>query len=593
MGCFKPISFFCSVFFFAILACILLLQSEVEAKELYYDFVLKEANFTKLCSTKSAMVVNGSFPGPVITARKGDTVYVNVHNEGTYGVTIHWHGIKQPRNPWFDGPEYITQCPIQPGTNFTYTVLLSSEEGTLFWHAHSDWTRATVHGAFVILPAENTTYPFPEPDHEAVLVFASWYKEDVPTLMDEALKYGGLTTLSDSYAINGQPGDFYECSNETTFRLAVDHGSTYLLRLVNSVQNTDMFFAIADHNLTLVGVDGNYVKPFVTNYLMITPGETMDILVTATQPLGHYYMLISPYFDGQADDFDKSVTSAIFQYNGNYTPPTSPIYPDHIPGFYDVDAARNFDRQLKSLASLEHPANVPQHITTRMFITLSIGMLRCPNDSCDGPDGNRLASALNNISFANPAIDVLQAYYRNISRYFQADFPDRPPTLFNFTADELMTDNITLSDQGTKVKMLNYNETVEIIFQGTNVMNSGENHPVHLHGFKFFVVGAGVGNFDNETDPLTYNLIDPPELNTFPVPKDGWAVIRFVADNPGVWFMHCHFDRHMSWGMDTAFIVRNGDTEETSVRPPPEYMPSCGENSIYSGDEQSMFKLEE
>lgn len=33
--------------------------------------------------------------------------------------------------------------------------------------------------------------------------------------MDEALKYGGLTTLSDSYAINGQPGDFYECSNGT------------------------------------------------------------------------------------------------------------------------------------------------------------------------------------------------------------------------------------------------------------------------------------------------------------------------------------------------------------------------------------------
>ncbi|KAM5562109.1 hypothetical protein ABKV19_017363 [Rosa sericea] len=551
MGCFKPIGFFCSVFCFAVLVCFLLLQSEVEASELYYDFVLKETNFTKLCSTKSALVVNGSFPGPVITARKGDTVYVNVHNEGTYGVTIHWHGIKQPRNPWFDGPEYITQCPIQPGTNFTYTVLLSSEEGTLFWHAHSDWTRATVHGAFVILPAENTTYPFPEPDHEEVLVF------------------------------------------ETTFRLAVDHGSTYLLRLVNSVQNTDMFFAIADHNLTLVGVDGNYVKPVVTNYLMITPGETMDILVTATQPLGHYYMLISPYFDGQADDFDKSVTSAIFQYNGNYTPPSSPIYPDHIPGFYDIDAARNFDRQLKSLASPEHPADVPQHITTRMFITLSIGMLRCPNDTCDGPDGNRLASAMNNISFANPSIDVLQAYYRNVSGYFEADFPDKPPTLFNFTTDELMTDNVTLSDQGTRVKMLNYNETVEIVFQGTNVMNSGENHPVHLHGFKFYVVGTGVGNFDNVTDPLTYNLIDPPELNTFPVPKDGWATIRFVADNPGVWFMHCHYDRHMSWGMDTAFIVRNGDTEETSVRPPPDYMPSCGENSIYGGDEQSMFQLEE
>lgn len=111
--------------------------------------------------------------------------------------------------------------------------------------------------------------------------------------------------------------------------MKVDYGKTYLLRLVNTVQNTDQFFAIADHNLTLVGMDGNYVKPFVTNYLMITPGETMDVLVTANQSsLGQYYMLLSPYFDGQADDFDKSITSAIFQYNGgNYTPPSTPPTP--------------------------------------------------------------------------------------------------------------------------------------------------------------------------------------------------------------------------------------------------------------------------
>ena len=25
------------------------------------------------------------------------------------------HGVKQPRNPWSDGPVYITQCPIKPG----------------------------------------------------------------------------------------------------------------------------------------------------------------------------------------------------------------------------------------------------------------------------------------------------------------------------------------------------------------------------------------------------------------------------------------------------------------------------------------------
>lgn len=83
------------------------------------------------------------------------------------------HGVKQPANPWSDGPEYITQCPIEPGANFTYQVIFSDEEGTLWWHAHSDWTRATVHGAIIILPKEGTTAPYPEPDGEEAIVLGT------------------------------------------------------------------------------------------------------------------------------------------------------------------------------------------------------------------------------------------------------------------------------------------------------------------------------------------------------------------------------------------------------------------------------------
>ncbi|KAK4781339.1 hypothetical protein SAY87_017445 [Trapa incisa] len=558
----------------------ILLRSSVQGAVHYYDFVLTNSNFTRLCTTKSMVTVNNSFPGPTLRVRKGDTAYVNVYNEAPYGVTIHWHGIKQPRNPWSDGPEYVTQCPIASGTNFTYEIIFSSEEGTLWWHAHSDWTRSTVHGAIVILPAEGTTYPFPEPDAEHVIFFASWYNEDVMELMDEALREGGLTTLSDAYCINGQPGDFYNCSRDDTYRLSVDYGKTYLLRLVNSVQNTDMFFTIANHTLTVVGWDGAYVKPYITDYMLITPGQSMDVLVTANQTPSQYYMTGTPFFDGQADDFDKTITSAIFQYSGNYTP-SLPAYPTGSPGFYDIDAAKFFIKHLRSLNSPEHPIDVPENITTRMYMTIAISMMKCPNDSCEGPDGNRIASALNNITFANPSVDILQAYYNNISGYYKTDFPDKPPHVYNFTAASLMTDNVTMSGQGTKVKVLEYNETVEIVFQGTNVMNSGENHPMHLHGFRFYVVGMGIGNFDNVTDPLTYNLNDPPEANTIPIPKDGWATIRFRANNPGVWFMHCHFDRHMTWGMDMAFIVKNGKTAETSMKHPPAYMPPCSTDSLY------------
>ncbi|XP_059631469.1 putative laccase-9 [Cornus florida] len=576
-------------FWFVVLSGILFCFAQ--ADDHYLDFVIVNTNYTRLCSTKTMMTVNGSFPGPAIYARKGDTVYVNVFNEGDYGLTVHWHGVKQPRNPWFDGPEYITQCPIPPGTNFTYQIILSSEEGTVWWHAHSDWTRATIHGAIVVYPAEGTTYPFPEPDGQQILVFESWYKDDVMTLMDYALKNGGLTKLSDSFAINGEPGDFYPCSNETTFHMQVEYGKTYLLRLVNAAMNQDFFFAIADHNLTVVGWDGSYIKPLPVPYLLITPGQTMDVLVTANQPLGKYYIIAKPYFDGQADDFDKSITSAVFEYKGNLDE-SIPAYPVAIPDYYDVAASAWFWNKTRSLASPEHPVDVPLNISTKMYITLSINMMKCPNDSCLGPDGNRLAAGLNNISFANPDIDILQAYYWNMTSYFEADFPNKPPSLFNFTSDDLLTDNVTFSDQGTKVKMLNYNETVEITFQGTNVMNSGENHPIHIHGFRFYVVGLGKGIFDNVTDPLTYNLDDPPEANTVAVPKDGWATIRFRADNPGVWFMHCHFDRHMSWGMDAAFIVKSGGTPETSVLSPPAYLPSCSSDESLLGHMKSVLLKE-
>ncbi|MBA0623997.1 hypothetical protein Godav_009413 [Gossypium davidsonii] len=123
-----------------------------------------------MCNTSTLLVVNNSYPGPEIRVHRGDTVFVNVHNRGKYGFTIHWHGVKQPRNPWFDGPEFITQCPIRPRTNFTYKIILSEEIGTLWWHAHSDWTRGSVHGAIVILPVENETYPFPTPDGEQTII---------------------------------------------------------------------------------------------------------------------------------------------------------------------------------------------------------------------------------------------------------------------------------------------------------------------------------------------------------------------------------------------------------------------------------------
>lgn len=536
----------------------------------FIKWVIKETKYTRLCSSKKILTVNGMFPGPTLHAHTGETVIVNIQNDGNYNVTIHWHGVKQPRNPWSDGPEYVTQCPIKPGANFSYEIVLSDEEGTLWWHAHSDWSRATIHGPIIIFPQNGTGYPFPKPHAEFPIVLASWYKGDVNEVIENALESGGETNTSNAYTINGQPGDLYPCSKQGTFKLKVDYGKTYLLRVINAIMNEEMFFMVANHTLTVVGMDGAYTKPLVTNYIMITPGQTMDILITANQIPSHYYMASRAY---AGVVYDNTTTTAIFKYTGNYTAPSIPSFPN-LPDFTDHQAAENFTNKIKALATDEHPINVPLSIDTRLIITVSMNVLPCGNNNtCNGPRGGRLAASLNNVSYEMPSIDILQAYYRNINNVYETDFPSRPPFVFNYTSTNL-TSSVWLPDTGTKVRVIEYGSNVEIVFQGTNVLSSSENHPLHLHGYSFYAVGYGTGNF-NETQPHQYNLVDPPLVNTIGVPFQGWAAIRFKADNPGVWFMHCHLERHSSWGMDAVLIVKNGSTLETSMRGPPSYLNPC------------------
>ncbi|XP_038725046.1 laccase-14-like [Tripterygium wilfordii] len=537
-----------------------------------YTFVVKEAPYTRLCTNSTILTVNGQFPGPTLHVNTGDTIIVDVYNQANYNITIHWHGVKMPRYPWTDGPEYIAQCPIQPGSNFSQKIIFSDEEGTLWWHSHSDWSRATLYGAIVISPKNGTNYPFPTPDEDVPIILGEWWKSDIMEVYEEFLQSGGDPNTSDSYTINGQPGALQPCSASDAFKLMVDYGKTYLLRLINAALQEILFFAIRDHELTVVGIDGAYTKPYKVDVIAISPGQTINVLLEANQALDHYYMAAKVFSSVDSEDLDSVNTTAIIQYNGNYTPSSNTSLP-YLPSYNDTNALVNFTKNLTSLADNNHPISVPLNITKRMLFTLSMNRVPCENDSCSGPQGGRLAASVNNISFVFPETNILEAYYNNISGVYGDNFPSYPPTIFNYTGDDI-PEAYKIPWNTTEVKVLEYNSEVELVFQGTNLVGGGD-HPMHLHGYSFYVVGSGFGNFDNETDPLGFNLVDPPLQNTIAVPKNTWAAIRFKANNPGVWLMHCHLERHMSWGMDMAFIVKDGEGSDQKMLPPPSDMPPC------------------
>jgi len=81
----------------------------------------------------------------------------------------------------------------------------------------------------------------------------------------------------------------------------------------------------------------------------------------------------------------------------------------------------------------------------------------------------------------------------------------------------------------------------------------GVPHPIHLHGFDFFVLAQGSGSYDSAT-PLS--LDNPPRRDTAILPASGYLVLGFQTDNPGAWLCHCHIGWHTSEGFALQFVVR-------------------------------------
>uniref|UniRef100_A0A0D9XYA7 Laccase n=1 Tax=Leersia perrieri TaxID=77586 RepID=A0A0D9XYA7_9ORYZ len=559
-----------------------LVSSVARAAVVEHTFNVGNFSISQLCQPPRIITaVNGQLPGPTVYASEGDTVVVHMVNTSPYSMTLHWHGVLQRGTPWADGPAMVTQCPVPPGGNYTYRFTVAGQEGTLWWHAHISFHRATVYGALVIKPRGGVDcYPFsPKPENELLVVLGEWWNANVYDMERMAFLTGIPAPHADAYTINGKPGDFYNCSapNQTE-RFEVRQNGTYLLRIINAGMNTPLFFKVARHTLTVVGADACYTKPYTTDVVVVSPGQTVDALMVANAAVGRYYMAASPYDSAipQGPAFSDTTATAILHYAGTAAR-RKPILPRR-PAVNDTATAHRFLSGMKSLIRPGINPTVPLAVDTRMFVTVGLGVSDCQPDQllCNRTAPPVFSSSMNNASFVLPKYtSMLEAHYHRASAgVYTRDFPDTPPVVFDYTGDE--SDNATMQYTGksTKVKTLRYNATVEMVLQNTRLI-AKESHPMHIHGFNFFILALGFGNYDERTAVRRFNLVDPQERNTIAVPTGGWAVIRFVADNPGMWYMHCHFDAHISLGLAMVFEVLDGPTPETSVPPPPADLPRC------------------
>lgn len=319
-----------------------------------------------------------------------------------------------------------------------------------------------------------------------------------------------------------------------TFKLKVKSGKTYMLRIINAALNDDLFFRIANHTMTVVEADAFYVKPFETDIIVITPGQTTNVLLkTHHNPQQTTFVMAArPYFTGLGT-FDNSTIAGILMYessSNNISINNLPI--PTLPPINSTSFVSNFTNKFRALASVKFPVNVPRNVDKHFFFTVGLGSNPCPkNQTCQGPNNSsKFAASVNNISMILPNTALLQSYFfKKSNGVYTSDFPSVPLVSFNYSGTPPNNTNVS---NGTKVVVLPFNTSVEVVMQDTSILGA-ESHPLHLHGYNFYVVGQGFGNFDPKNDPAKYNLVDPVERNTVGVPSGGWVAIRFLADNPG------------------------------------------------------------
>jgi len=226
-----------------------------------------------------------SVPPPLLRARAGDLMRVQVDNRLPATTSVHWHGIALRHD--MDGVPGVTQAPINAGSSFTYEFTVP-DPGTYFYHPHSGvQLDRGLHGALLVDdPADPGGY-----DVERTVVLDDWVDgtgrtpEQVLKGLTEGSgkggKGGGLTPL---LGVAGDVAYPHYLANgrvpAAPVTLSAKPGQRLRLRLINAGSDTAFRVALGGHRLTLTHSDGFPVVPLSTDALLIGMGERYDVLVT-------------------------------------------------------------------------------------------------------------------------------------------------------------------------------------------------------------------------------------------------------------------------------------------------------------------------
>ncbi|CDO95217.1 unnamed protein product [Kluyveromyces dobzhanskii CBS 2104] len=537
-------------------------RSEDEARERhYYMEVSKLVEVSPDGIKRNLTVINGQYPGPLLEANAGDTLNIHVTNlMKDDSTTIHCHGLLFNKNQnFYDGSSSINQCPIGPGKEFTYKIHLDENQwGTYWYHSHYGAQYADgVFGPLVIhskkedeLLGEASRY-----DAEVVVVVNDYYHDDANEYLEEYLApgnendepspdagliqggnvfdYNSATYLVPNN-INTEDTDIYDPTQSFYPFIQLDKTKVYRIRLINAGFFVPFSFSIDEHNMSIIETDGSNVVPVVVQRIDLSVSQRYSFILQR-----------------QAESKNLYWTRAYFN------------------GFCLAESNPNFNQQVKAVLSYSD-AHERTQISDSEVNSVSWeyngGDTRCRDTNqnvfrSSNEKVPRLANGTNapdrlvelDVAFLIKGMQLARGYFNDMT---WTPLPDNENTLATLRipneASALRQAN-ELESKSNNQFLLNFDRRGEIVDILINNYDDGA-HPFHMHGYKFWVIGDSEKGYfkksyyDNDEDGVM-NFSDAVKRDTINVSGYGWAVIRIVIDNPGVWPFHCHIGWHMESGL--------------------------------------------
>ncbi|KAI1320225.1 hypothetical protein EDD11_001830 [Mortierella claussenii] len=470
--------------------------------------------------------INGQFPPPAINVSLNDTLVINVINQIDEPASLHAHGLFQTGNNQMDGPSMVTQCPIPPGANFTYTIPIE-QHGTYWIHGHNKGHYVDGLRAPLIIHNLNETYKY---DDEYTIAFADWYHQEHAALLNHYLSIfnpSGAEPVPKAGLINQM--------TNTQFNFVP--GKTYRLRIINMSALAMFHFHIDGHDMDIIEVDGIDVQRATVQSFPISAAQRYSVLVTARNDTSYNYVLhgdMDPkMFDSVPSDLEMNITGTIVYNSGS---PLAPVQTSDWPDFDD--------------AALLVPV-VPESTTaadTQYTLSAVFSLL----------DDYVNRATFNDITYVMPKV----------------------PTLYTVLSMGNLSSNPEIYGKYAHPMILKHNEWVEIVVNNVDVGN----HPFHLHGHVFQVVGRSDGLYDGSSPYPYFNTTNPLRRDTVLVPAQTNAAIRFRANNPGVWLFHCHIEWHLQAGLATT-VIEAPEIIPSVLKVDPSHFDQCAALGIpYTGN---------